>query len=237
MAVLATALVVAAGSLAAGGGNPPLTPDDPGWPGQWAARLIGVPQVWQLVDPSAHPVIASIDTGVDAAFPDLKDVVVPGWDIINNDADTSDHAGHGTDVAIVAAANADNGYGIAGVCPMCRIMPVKVSNDGTSGPKLIAAGIRWAVDNGARILIVSMVHPLPDPVEQAAVDYANAHGAILIASVGNLGNTTVGYPAGLSGVVSVTATDTSDQLYPWATRGQWVDLAAPGCEYEEELCG
>jgi hypothetical protein len=236
LALLATVLAVATAALGATGA-PPLVPDDPGWPGQWALRLIGVPQVWQLANPDAHPVIASIDTGVDATFPDLQGALVPGWNLVGGNADTSDTAGHGTDVAIVAVANADNGYGIAGTCPMCRIMPVKISTDRTATPQTIAAGIRWAVDRGARILIVSIVHPQPDPSERAAIDYADAHGAVVIASAGNAGDATPVYPAAVPGVVSVTGTDQNDRLYPWATYGQWVDLAAPGCEYQDELCG
>lgn len=185
-----------------------------------------------------HPVIATVDTGANAAFPDLRGVVVPAWNLVDNDRDTSDTAGHGTDIALVAAANANNGYGIAGACPMCRVMPVKVSLDGTTKPGSIAAGIRWAVDHGARIIVVSIVHTgVPDTSEQAAVAYAGAHGAVVIASAGNDGGTDPHYPAALSGVVSVGATDEHDRLYPWATHGPWVELAAPGCEYGAEMCG
>lgn len=237
--VVVLALVAAAaGAGATGTGPPPLEPNDPGWSGQWGLRLMGVPQVWQQTNPDSHPLIATVDTGVDPTFPDLRDVLVPGWSLVDNDADTSDTAGHGTDVAIVIAANANNNYGIAGACPMCRVMPVKISNERTASPKMISAGIRWAVDHGARIIIVSMVHTgAVDPSEQPAVDYATSHGAILIASAGNNGDVTPHYPAALPGVVSVAATDQNDQLYPWATHGSWVDLAAPGCEYGAEMCG
>ena len=233
----AGALLVATGGLAASG-PPPLNPNDPGWPGQWSFRLVGIPTVWQDVAPDVHPVIATIDTGVDPSFPDLQGQIVPGWNLLENSGDTGDTAGHGTDVAIVIAANANNGYGIAGACPMCRIMPVKISNDGTATSKLIAAGIRWAVDHGARIITVSMVHTgAIDTAEQAAVNYATSKGAVIVASAGNDPGTVPHYPAALPGVVSVTATDEHDQVYSWATSGSWVDLSAPGCEYGAELCG
>jgi hypothetical protein len=216
----------------------PLTPNDPGWSGQWGLRLIGVPQVWQHVRPNSHPVIATVDTGVDPTFPDLRGVVVPGWDVVNNDADTTDVAEHGTDVAIVIAANANNRYGIAGACPMCRVMPVRVSVDRTARPSVLATGIRWAVDHGARIIVVSIVHTgAPDPAEQPAIDYAVAHGAVVIASAGNDPGTEPHYPAALTGVVAVGASDASNALYPWATHGPWVTLTAPGCEYGSEMCG
>jgi len=235
-AAAAVLLMASAGSAATG--PPPLTPNDPGWPGQWALRLVGIPEVWQEVSPDVHPLIASVDTGVDPSFPDLTGQLVPGWNLVSNSADTSDTAGHGTDVAIVIAANADNGYGIAGACPMCRIMPVKISTDGTASSKMIALGIRWAVDHGARIVTISMVHTgAIDSAEQSAVDYATSKGAVVVSSAGNDPGTVPHYPAALPGVVSVTATDANDHIYSWATSGSWVDLAAPGCEYAAELCG
>ena len=238
--LLATAVGagLVATSVLAASGPPPLTPDDPGWPGQWALRLVGIPEIWQDTSPDARPLIASVDTGIDPSFPDLTGQLVPGWNLVDGSADTSDTAGHGTDVAIVIAANANNGYGIAGACPMCQVMPVKISDDGTATSKLIAAGIRWAVDHGARIVTISMVHTgAIDTTEQAAVDYATSKGAVVISSAGNDAGTVPHYPAALPGVVSVTATDQSDHVYSWATSGNWVDLAAPGCEYASELCG
>src|SRR4051794_7105876 len=233
------ALVVAAlASLVLAPKPLPLAPNDPGWSGQWGLRRVGVPQVWQRVASDAHPLIATVDTGVDASFPDLRGVVVPGWDLVHNGADTTDVAEHGTDVALVIAANTNNRYGIAGACPMCRIMPVRVSIDRTARASTIAAGIRWAVDHGVRIIVVSIVHTgVVDPAEQPAVDYAVAHGAVVIGSAGNDGGTEPHFPAALHGVTAVAASDTTDQLYPWATHGAWVALAAPGCEYGSEMCG
>lgn len=232
------ALVAAAVAGAAAPKPLPQTPNDPGFPGQWGLRLMGIPQVWQLAKPGARPLVATVDTGVDATFPDLKDVVVPGFNLADNNADTSDTARHGTDVAIVLAANANNNYGIAGACPMCRLMPVKIADSRSVNASMLGVGIRWAVDHGARILIVSLGQAGdPDPTVQPAVDYATAHGAVVIASAGNDAGVQKHYPAALNGVVSVAATDNNDQVYPWATHGDWVDLAAPGCEYGAEMCG
>lgn len=239
--LLAAALAAAAVSVSAAAtaaAPPPVPPDDPGWPGQWALRLIEAPALWAFASPTARPVIAFVDTGIDPAFPDLHGVLDPGWNLADDTSSTDDSTGHGTDVAIVAAANADNHYGLAGACPMCQLMPVKVSDDGQAAPRLIADGIRWAVDHGARIISVSFAATgTADPGEQAAVDYANARGAVVLAAVGNDGTTDAHYPAALRGVVSVAATDEHDVLYPWSTHGSWVDLAAPGCEYGEALCG
>ena len=233
----ALALTVAAALSAAGIAAAAVTPNDPGWPGEWGLRLIGLPSVWPA-DAATHPVIATVDTGANADFPDLKQVVVSGWNLLDNTANSSDTAGHGTDVALVIAANQGNSYGLAGACPMCRVMPVKISTDGTATAKLVAAGIRWAVDNGSKVITISIAAPgPPDPDEQAAVDYAGARGAVVFAAAGNDGSTTMHYPAALRGVVSIAGTDENDALYPWSSRGSWVDLAAPGCIYGDTMCG
>jgi hypothetical protein len=234
--------MLALSAAAAAGAAPPKplpqTPNDPGFPGQWGLRLMGVPQVWQLAKPGVRPLIATIDTGVDSTFPDLNGVVVPGYNLADNNADTSDTAKHGTDVGIVLAANANNDYGIAGACPMCRLMPVKIADSRSVDAAMLGIGIRWAIDHGARVLIVSLSQSGDaDPTVQPAVDYAASHGAVVIASAGNDAGAQKHYPAALNGVVSVAATDDHDRIYPWATYGDWVDLAAPGCEYGAEMCG
>jgi len=236
--VLALSLVAALVAAGAAAAAAPGSPNDPGWPGEWGIRLVGLPAVWAS-DTGKRPVVATVDTGADASFPDLKEAVVGGWNILDNTSETTDTAGHGTDVALVIAANAGNSYGLAGACPMCQVMPVKISTDGTATPHVIAAGIRWAVDHGATVIVVSAAAAGggPDPETQTAVDYAGAHGAVILAAAGNDGATTLHYPAALRGVVSVAGTDPNDQLYPWSTRGNWVDLAAPGCIYGDSMCG
>jgi thermitase len=240
VACFAVAALAAAAAAARAATVAPLQvpPNDPAWSGQWALRQIQAPDLWAFTDPNAHPVIAVVDSGADPSSPDLRDALVPGWDLLSNDAATPDWDGHGTGVSLVIAAAADNNYGLAGACPMCRIMPVKIDDNGSATPRLIAAGIRWAVDHGAGIISISLSGAgSPDPEEQAAVDYAGAHGAVVVAAAGNDGTTALHYPAALRGVVSVAASDEHDQLYPWSTYGSWVDLAAPGCVYEDAMCG
>jgi subtilisin family serine protease len=235
-AAAALALVAALGSAAA----PPLAaaPNDPGWPGQWGLRSSGFPAVWRQVAPSARPVVAIVDTGVRPGFLDLKGALVPGWDLLAQDARPRDTAGHGTNVAAVLAARANNLVGLAGACPVCRVMPVRISKDGKAAPDMIAAGIRWAVDHGARIVNVSLVASGdPDPGEQAAVAYAAAKGAVVVAAAGNDGKENPRFPAALDPVVSVAGATKAGTLYRWTTRGRWVTFAAPGCMYFERMCG
>ncbi len=113
-------------------------------------------------------------------------------------------------------------------------MPVRVAagRDGTVSGN-IAAGIRYAVDHGARIINVSLASNQADINEYGAVEYALDHGVLVVASAGNGGNSNLLYPAAdgmtLGNVLSVAGSDQDDELYSWASRGPSVALSAPGC--------
>ncbi len=95
---------------------------------QWALRQIHAFEAWDITT-GGEITIALLDTGVSASCPDLEGKVLPGYDFANNnDSDADDDEGHGTYTAGVAAANSNNGAGIAGVCWGCKILPVKVLN-------------------------------------------------------------------------------------------------------------
>ena len=227
----AVALLVAVAAFAAAAAPARADdPDDPAWPAEWGQRLVHVQDVWagSTGDPSI--VIATVDTGA-VELPDLEGAFVPGWDFVDGDGDTTDRHGHGTQIASVIAARGDNGEGMAGYCWRCRLMPVRVSSDGTASEQLIAEGIRFAVDHGARIVNVSLNAPgPPDWAEEAAVAYAVSRGVLVVASAGNTGSTELRYPAAFPGVLAVGGSDESDRLYPWSTHGAWVELTAPGCD-------
>ena len=217
------ALTLVGSSLAA------VTPNDPAWNDQWAARKIDLPQVWEQGTGDPSVVIATIDTGVNP-IPDLEGALVPGWDFVENDGQPQDTQGHGTRVASVIAARGNNGIGMTGHCWGCRIMPIRVTAGGSVGAERIAAGINWATEHGARIINVSLSHAgVPDPNEAQAVQNAIDSGVIVIASAGNSGTATPQYPGAYPGVLAVGATDDADALYFWSSRGPWVSLTAPGC--------
>jgi subtilisin family serine protease len=207
-----------------------VTPTDPRWPQAWGERLVGAPHAWSLTTGKSSTIIAVVDTGVDANQPDLRGRVMRGWDFQNNDASPKDDNGHGTAVAGVAAAGADDGVGIAGMCWSCRILPVKVLNAAGSGlHSNIAAGIVWATDHGADVINLSLAGPYPATVVENAVNYALKHGVVVVAAAGNEGSQHKFYPAAYAGVISVGATDGRDAMYNWSNRGSWVKLSAPGC--------
>jgi subtilase family protein len=206
------------------------TPTDPDWPDQWGLRRAGFPAAWDVTHGSRSVIVAVIDTGVDASHPELKDALVPGRDIVNADNDPSDDNGHGTAVAGVVAARANNGTGVAGACWNCSIMPVKVLGaDGAGTTADVAAGIIWAADHGARVINLSLGAPGTTEALSAAVAYALGKDAVIVAAAGNSSSVTPFYPAAAPNVIGVAATNESDRLYSWSNRGAWVEVAAPGC--------
>jgi len=165
-------------------------------------------------------VVAVVDTGVDASSPGLAGRVLPGADLVDDDADAGDVGGHGTAVAAVVAAR----------CERCTILPVRVLSPRGGAPwSRVAAGIVWAVDRGARVINVSIAGPDGSADLRAAIAYAATHDALVVAAAGNTGETRPAYPAAYAGVVGVGASDARGLLHDWSSRGGWVDLAAPGC--------
>jgi subtilisin family serine protease len=206
------------------------TPSDPDWPDQWGLRRAGFPAAWDVTRGSRSVVVAVLDTGVDATHPELRDAIVPGRDVVNGDADPSDDNGHGTAVAGVVAARANNGAGVVGACWNCSVMPVKVLGaSGTGTSTDVAAGIIWAANHGARVINLSLGAPDSTEAMLAAVTYALAKDVVIVASAGNSSSDLPFYPAAAPNVIGVAATNESDRLYSWSNRGQWVQVAAPGC--------
>lgn len=205
-------------------------PNDALWSGQWGPMLVRTPKAWDVTRGSGDVVIAVLDTGVDFGHPDLQGTFVAGYDFVNNDADPRDDHGHGTAAAGVIAARTHNQEGQAGVCWSCSLMPVKVLDATGSGTSsAVASGIVWAADHGARVISMSLGGAGTTQTMANAVAYAAGKGVLLLGAAGNSGTTTRFYPAAYSEVVSVAATMSTDQLYEWSNRGDWVQVAAPGC--------
>ncbi|MBN1874000.1 MAG: S8 family serine peptidase [Anaerolineae bacterium] len=152
------------------------------------------------------------------------------------DAGVDDDYGHGTHVAGIIGATINNGVGIAGVAGNSygddshRVLPVKVLNQyGNGWYSDIALGILYAVDNGARVINISAGGSPASETLQAAVDYARARGALVIAATGNE-NDAVLYPAACDHVLAVAATDRADARAGFSNYGPQVDIAAPGVD-------
>jgi thermitase len=204
---------------------------------QWAITRTMVPQAWEVTSGEASVVIAVLDTGIDGKHEDLVGKVIA--EVNFSDSPTVDDIyGHGTHVAGIIAAAANNGTGIAGVAYDCRLMNVKVADDyGIFYGSVAAKGVRWAVEHGAQVINMSLFSTEPSRDLEEAINYAWSKGVVVIVASGNCIGTKVAYPAYYSNCLAVAATDINDCLASWSSWGDWVDLAAPGVDIYSTLPG
>jgi len=172
--------------------------------------------------------VAVLDSGVDLDHEDISSKVVARANF-SGAASPDDIYGHGTHMTGTVTAIANNGLGVAGVCPGCTILAGKVLNDsGVGSSSGLANGINWAVNNGAKVINMSLGVRASRTLE-AAVNNAWNKGVVLVAAAGNGGNQAQIYPAGYPNVIAVAATDNKDAKAAFSTYGaSWVDMAAPG---------
>lgn len=206
-------------------------PNDPAYADQWALPKIGWDTVFAGPAPAGSATIAVLDTGVDTSIADLAGRTVPGFSAFAGGDANTDLNGHGTRLASIAAAAANNGAGIAGVgyAPGVKVMPVQVLGaDGTGQDGDVIAGVVAAADAGAKVILMGFSNPGFSQSLQDAIDYAWSKGAVLVAATGNGGSSEPTYPAGDAKVVGVSATDQADA--PWSASNYGTDtfLAAPG---------
>jgi len=220
---------------------------------------VDAPEAWDMEIGSPDVVVAIIDSGIDCTHPDLAAKIwnntdeipgngidddhngyiddVMGWDFYYNDSDPKDGLGHGTMCAGVAAASANNGIGIAGVCWKCTIMPIQGCNEGGGGYwDDNAMGIKYAADNDADVISMSWGGYGVPNILRDAVNYAYGKGVFLCAGAGNDNKSTKFYPAAYENVTAGAATNQNDKRCTeedwWpgggSNYGEWVDIAAPG---------
>ncbi len=195
----------------------------------YAPQLLNLLAAWEFVSPQTPVIIAVLDSGIALDHPEFAGRILPGYDFVNNDADPTDDHGHGTHVAGIIAAATDNGEGIAGVCGFCQLMPVKVLNESREGSAAgIAAGIYYAVDHGAQIIVLSLGRSIGSQTVLDAVNYAHEHDVLLVAAAGNDGVDVPFYPAAYPNVLAVNATDRFDQKLKRSNFGAYIAVAAPG---------
>src|SRR5437899_7213727 len=214
-------------------------PADPLYLNQWSLPKIGWDQVFGAVTPMGSAIVAVLDTGVDARHPDLVGNVIPGRSILDGSAGTTDPSGHGTWVAGIAAAQTNTLEGIAGVAYAgVRIMPVTVLDaNGLGQDSDVIAGVIWAADHGADVIVMAFSNPGFSQNLQDALDYAWSKNVVLVAATGNDGVSTPTFPAGDRGVMGVAATDPNDSLVLFSNSGQSVFIAAPGTDIQTTNIG
>ncbi|WP_432985973.1 type VII secretion-associated serine protease mycosin [Dactylosporangium sp. CA-233914] len=242
-----------AGPPPAGVCNNPAKPGDVVKDTPWPQQAFGAQRIWPTTT-GAGITVAVVDSGVDNAHPQLAGQVLPGFDFLRNAAGADfDCTSHGTAVASLIAAKHVNGVGFEGLAQGVKILPIRVSDheEGTNGeavtPDVFAKAIRYAADQNARIINISLSLDADYPVVAQAVDYAiNTKGCLVVAAVGNhhvtaqqsppsigsaknpIPSDPASYPAGYPGVLGVAAVNQDGTRVDESQVGPYVDIAAPG---------
>lgn len=208
--------------------------NDPLFPRQWGLAQIRVEQAWSRTT-GAGVVVAVIDTGADFGHPDLAGQLIKGRDFVNNDDDPQDDEDHGTHVTGIIVAKQGNGAGISGVAPRAKVLAIKVLDaDGFGTTSDVISGIRYALQNGARVINLSLGDVLPaevlhDPSYDQAIEDAFAAGVVVVAAAGNQGYPFAD-PATAQAALVVGATNRSDTRADYSNAGPGVNIWAPGGE-------
>ncbi|MBB5111283.1 type VII secretion-associated serine protease mycosin [Micromonospora echinospora] len=233
-ALLGGALTVPSPAVAApkcgptGGPAPTETP--------WALSRLDPAAAWR-VGKGAGTTVAVIDSGVSPSHPLLRGRVLPGEDFnqLVRLQGQCDLVGHGTMVAGIIAGREGTGSPYTGIAPEARILPLRVlaenkENFDPDVPGEIGKAIRWAVDNDAGVINLSLV-TLDDPALKSAVQYALDKDVVVVASAGNRQENREdrpAYPAAYPGVIAVAGLDEQGGHVGSSVSGDYVDIAGPG---------
>jgi thermitase len=192
---------------------------------QWHIAKIGAPAAWDTSF-GAGIKIGIIDTGVNAAHADLAANMVAGYNFFANTSNTDDDWGHGTMVAGVAAAVANNATGVAGVAGAATIVPLKVTDAAGVGYwSAMVSAINYARTNGCRVVNLSFENmPLSDSISSACAAFKTAGGLAIVA--GGNSNSNPGHPVRTS-MIPVSGTDVNDFRYQASSYGTYILLSAP----------
>ncbi len=227
-----------------------IIPNDPSFTSQWGLRntgqvinsIAGTPggdinavNAWDITTGSSNLKIAVLDSGIPLGHPEFAGRLLQGYDYANNDNNPTDDHGHGTNVASIIGAKGNNNSLMAGVNWNCKIIPIKIlAADGTGFYSWWVSGITYAVDNGAKVLNMSVGGSSTNAALSDAVIYAQNNGRIVVACMMNNNNNVTYYPAGFANVISIGATNNRNQRavpFCWgggSSFGPHIDFAAPG---------
>ncbi|MBC03150.1 MAG: hypothetical protein CMJ34_07585 [Phycisphaerae bacterium] len=219
-------------------------PNDPQFSSQWGLDQandhdMNAPEAWMMTtgDPAIEVVV--FDSGIQAGHPDLS--LVPGQDFTGGNSDGSPNStcdNHGTAVAGCVAATIDNGIGIVGIAPDCRVKSGKIFNEIffiafclpflESQDSWTVAGINWAADSGARVTNSSWGGGTGSAAVSGAFASTREAGVLHFASTGNDGTSTIGFPANLPSINAVSAIQSSGAIASFSTIGNGNFICAPG---------
>lgn len=194
----------------------------------WEIHKFNIQNQWKLSQ-GEDVVIAVIDTGCDINHADLKNNIVKGINFVEKGSDPIDRNGHGTHVSSTIAAS-NNGFGMVGVAPKAKIMPVKSLDDSGGGDlKNVVDGIIWAADQSVDIITMSLGSPGSAAPLEDAINYAASKGCIIFCAAGNSGpSKDIMYPAKYNHTIAIGAIDENLERTNFTCSGDSLDFLAPG---------
>ena len=208
----------------------------------WGIYKINADKAWTNSADGENVKVAVVDTGIDGSHPDLSDNFLGGYapysdTVLATNTDHSQNAEtHATHVmGTIAALN--NSIGVTGVAPKAKVMNIRIfdkdadpahSSGAFVGDDFVAKGIVWAVDHGAEVLSNSWGGKGYSYLLHSAINYALAHNSIFVASAGNDTTDEIHYPSCYPGVINIAASNATDGITSFSTRGEWVTVSAPG---------
>lgn len=219
-----------------------IPPNDSRYAGQWYLDRIHIEEAWQLSSGDASTTIVIVDSGCDGAHVDLAGHLDPGRDVIDMDDDPTPSSApsdaHGTSCAGLAAAETDNGEGIAGTCPECRLRCVRLLSESVPAVAISAdlEAFQFALDVDAAVVSNSwgFVEPTPIPDSLRAIletlvdDGRGGRGALVLFASGNDDRELFDYELeAVRGVITVGAVNNFDEATSYSNRGAAVDVVAP----------
>jgi subtilisin family serine protease len=230
LSVAAAAMAISPSVISALADSAPSYPES-----QYHIPLSGFDRAWQVTEGSPEVKIAVIDTGVDlnhrefanTRFDPLSYNVNEGLVGIQH---LMDDGGHGTQVIGVIAANNRDGEGVSGAAPNVTIMVIKANKVPANiySPIRVAIGIRYAADNGAHIINLSMAAITTDTNIASAIEYAASKDVLVVAAAGNNSSGTPYYPGAFDNVIAVSSIDDQQNISGFSNHGAHIDIAAPG---------
>lgn len=194
----------------------------------WGITAFNLPHTWSVTQGDGVK-IAVIDSGCDLNHPDLKENILEGVNLVSPGRPPEDDNQHGTHVTgIICAAN--NDIGVVGVAPKAKVMPIKVLDKSGNGSLIaVAEGIRWGVDHGADLLVMSLGAPNKLQEVRKALQYAAGKGVPAFVAAGNSGFTEdVFYPSAYPESIAIGSIDENFNRSKFSCTGKNLDFMAPG---------
>ncbi|KZO00075.1 S8 family serine peptidase [Pseudobacillus badius] len=201
-------------------------PSDSYYNKQWFHTKINAPKAWDRTRGSSQITVAVIDGGVDTRHSEFKNRIVKPYNAVTGSTVLPADS-HGTHVAGIIGAAMD-GAGVTGVAPEVKLMPINVFEGEYADSYTIAEAIIYAADKGADILNLSFGSYSYSDILEYAADYAIKKGSVVIAAAGNENVSLPFYPAALSNVIAVSATNSADEITDFSNFGRYINLSAPG---------